>query len=560
MDYEIRGLRVVLYARVSTDEQKDNTSLDGQIVAMRRFAEAQGLLVVAEYREDESGFLYIRPEMNKVLDSARKHEFDMLLVLRTDRYARAQLAAYLLDDWFHQAGVRLWSIETGEFSPGKDRIRVGVERLLNEEEAAKLKRRMHEGRQALIDAGIRPGQGIAPFGYMKVGSKKESKLVIHPEQAMIVQEIFRLYTDEAMGTSDIARLLNDRGIPTPRRQQTNRQTRWNWHPENVQRILANDVYAGIAHVQKARGTARQRIRQNRDQWIALDAPAIVSADMFEQARVLRQRNREKRYAKHFYLMQGRVMCHCGRRGGCAYYETARGKPHAYYLCNTSKRCREFDVKCGLPHFKAPDVDWAVYAWIDQLYRNPATIVERLKAQQERVRRSNQSVLDEQGALQREISRLHQELESLIDDKIRNRGQSRALAIFDRHIKECEAQITKAEARLSVIEQTLTERTIADQTLDSLVHMACALHTTPHDGPWAGVVQDAQSLIGLPPPNEHADNPWAHIRAEVERLGLTITLAYEEGERVLYVHVGGIEERIYPIDRVCVHTYFNHQPH
>jgi len=48
--------RAILYARVSTDEQKDKGySLPSQFEAMRKYASAQGFEIVAEHQDDYSG-------------------------------------------------------------------------------------------------------------------------------------------------------------------------------------------------------------------------------------------------------------------------------------------------------------------------------------------------------------------------------------------------------------------------------------------------------------------------------------------------------------------------
>lgn len=75
--------RVVLYARVSSSENK--TNLDSQLDRLRLFASAKGYIVVKEVKEIGSGLNDKRKKLEKVL---KESEWDILLVEHKDRLAR----------------------------------------------------------------------------------------------------------------------------------------------------------------------------------------------------------------------------------------------------------------------------------------------------------------------------------------------------------------------------------------------------------------------------------------------------------------------------------------
>lgn len=87
---------VILYCRVSSDEQKTNTSLDFQEKKLRLHCDSNGYNVIACYKEDFSAkhHDFVRPEMKKIRDycKAHKNEVDMILFLRWDRFARIVVA------------------------------------------------------------------------------------------------------------------------------------------------------------------------------------------------------------------------------------------------------------------------------------------------------------------------------------------------------------------------------------------------------------------------------------------------------------------------------------
>ena len=112
-------LRVINYARVSTDEQsRNNLSLDEQLKVMRRYAENNGWFIYSEVKESASGFDYDRAYLDTIRDLAKKREFDALLVLRCDRFARDEGVFIVLERFFKKHGIRLFSAEEGEFTPG----------------------------------------------------------------------------------------------------------------------------------------------------------------------------------------------------------------------------------------------------------------------------------------------------------------------------------------------------------------------------------------------------------------------------------------------------------
>jgi DNA invertase Pin-like site-specific DNA recombinase len=77
--------RVGLYARVSTHDQQ---TLPLQMRAMREYAAKRGWTIAAQIKEVGSGAAE-REFREKLLDSARRREIDVVLVWRLDRWGRS---------------------------------------------------------------------------------------------------------------------------------------------------------------------------------------------------------------------------------------------------------------------------------------------------------------------------------------------------------------------------------------------------------------------------------------------------------------------------------------
>jgi DNA invertase Pin-like site-specific DNA recombinase len=71
--------RAALYLRVSTVDQNPET----QALDLRQFASQRGLQVVETYTDHEvSGTKDRRPALDKMMEDARRHRFDVVVVWR----------------------------------------------------------------------------------------------------------------------------------------------------------------------------------------------------------------------------------------------------------------------------------------------------------------------------------------------------------------------------------------------------------------------------------------------------------------------------------------------
>ena len=101
--------------------------------------------------------------------------------------------------------------------------------------------------------------GRPPYGY-RIGA--EGKLEVVPDEARVVELIFRLYTRDLMGFRLIVQHLNERGILTRRGS--------NWNVIGIRDILRNPVYTGTY---TRLGMRRPRTHE-----------AIIPHDLFREAR------------------------------------------------------------------------------------------------------------------------------------------------------------------------------------------------------------------------------------------------------------------------------------
>src|ERR1700722_19739102 len=99
-------MRIGIYARVSTKDQ----SCELQLRDLRAYCAARGFDLVREYVDvGQSGAKDSRPELNNLMDDARKRQFDAIGVWRFDRFARSTKHLLLALEEFRSLGIQFIS-------------------------------------------------------------------------------------------------------------------------------------------------------------------------------------------------------------------------------------------------------------------------------------------------------------------------------------------------------------------------------------------------------------------------------------------------------------------
>ncbi len=96
--------KVAIYARVSTTDKGQDTGL--QLRDLRAYVEARGWTTFKEYVDNGiSGTKDKRPELDAMMDDAKKRKFDVVLVWRFDRFARSTKHLVTALEEFNHLGI-----------------------------------------------------------------------------------------------------------------------------------------------------------------------------------------------------------------------------------------------------------------------------------------------------------------------------------------------------------------------------------------------------------------------------------------------------------------------
>ena len=100
--------RAVIYARYSAGPRQTDQSIEGQLTVCHKYCEEKGLAVVGEYCDRHiSGKTDARPEFQRMIADARARKFDVVVVYKTDRFARNKYDSAIYKAELKKSGVKI---------------------------------------------------------------------------------------------------------------------------------------------------------------------------------------------------------------------------------------------------------------------------------------------------------------------------------------------------------------------------------------------------------------------------------------------------------------------
>src|SRR5579864_6724868 len=103
---------VDIYCRVSTDDQENNTSLEGQEAEAREYCKEHGFIIGMVHKEVFTGFKYReRKKLSEMRGRYREGKIQGVVVRTLDRLSRAQAHVSILLEEMDYHGVTLYSVK-----------------------------------------------------------------------------------------------------------------------------------------------------------------------------------------------------------------------------------------------------------------------------------------------------------------------------------------------------------------------------------------------------------------------------------------------------------------
>ena len=432
MDGQVRI--AAIYARVSSERQRQEQTIASQTVALRELAEQRELLVPEEFVFEDDGFSGAslqRPALERLRDRAFEGCFEIVLCHAPDRLARRYAYQVLLLEELARGGIEVVFAKEPERSGSpEDELLRQFQGMIAEYERAQIAERCRRGKLHRARAGAVSVLGHAPYGYRYVKKTEHADAFyeIDELEAPIVREIFARYVEQRESIVQIARSLTEQGVPT-------RTGAPHWGSSTIWAILRNPAYTGLAAYGRRRVTGapvkpmrltRQRGRHSGrsayehvgpEHWLRIPVPALITEEQHALAQQLLARNSRlsPRNTRQPSLLQGILVC---RECGHSYYRSSTrskaGNVHHYYRCSGADSFRRPEGRvCAARHVRIEEIDELVWTQVLVLLENP----ELIKAEIERrlaTLRAEHPASHRRDGLQRDLTRTQNALRRLID--------------------------------------------------------------------------------------------------------------------------------------------------
>lgn len=307
--------RAILYTRVSDPSQVENTSLENQRKLGVDYCSRNNIQLVKIYREEgESAKFTDRTELKKALAfcSLKKNKINKFIVYKYDRFARDLEGHIQIKAILDKYQVKLVSMtEAVEESPAGRLMEHMIAAFAQFDNEVRSERTVSG-----IKARLKEGYWIfsAPIGYKRDG------LNIVPDECLFehIKEAWSLFLSKNYTIKEIATLLNNKGIRTPKGNKISIQT--------LSKVFRNKLYFGIIN-----------IPSYDIEVMGKHQPMITEDDYYIAQAILSGYNKDKMKPKNMskskYPLKGILKC-----ATCDTYMTAstskgrHGGRYSYYHC------------------------------------------------------------------------------------------------------------------------------------------------------------------------------------------------------------------------------------
>ena len=284
-------VRVALYIRVSGEEQKiKGLSLEAQQERLETYAKERGWIITGTYIDAAKTArknLHKRTEFQRMMESVKRNEVDILLFARLDRWFRSVADYYKVMEIL-QAHNCDWKTTDEEYdtTTANGRLYINVKLSIAQNEADIDGERI----DVVFDSKIAHGtvvSGSCPYGFRV---NEEKRLEIIPDNATIVQDAFNYFESSVSQRATTKYIREKYGV--------------NWCYATFHRMLIEELYTGVYN------------RSNR--YNANFCPAIIDRDQFDRVQALLKKNVHTAPSGRTYIFTSILTCdECGHKlNGC----------------------------------------------------------------------------------------------------------------------------------------------------------------------------------------------------------------------------------------------------
>ena len=262
---ETTGMPAAIYARVSSDMQAQEQTIDSQVADLRQKAVADNVSLDDKncfLDNGVSGSTLNRPALERLRDAAYVGGFQRLYVHSPDRLARKYAYQVLIVDELQKHGIEIVFLNRAIGASPEEDLLLQMQGMFAEYERGKIMERSRRGKRHAATRGSVNVLSAAPYGYRYIARSQgdgQAAYEIDDEQAAVVRQIFEWVGRDRLSIGEVSRRLRTQGSKTATGKDC-------WDRTTVWGMLKNPAYKGAAAFGKTRvGPRRASLRTPRGQ-------------------------------------------------------------------------------------------------------------------------------------------------------------------------------------------------------------------------------------------------------------------------------------------------------
>lgn len=404
-----------------------------------------------------SGASMERPCWREMLAAAVAGEFEVLLVLRLDRFGRGTAFAGEIERLM-ALGIEVVSVDgRSDYSTDEGLLMLGITSTLSGYERRRTFRRTNAGRRAKLKNGGFAG-GDVPLGYRVEGNRRDAQVVPDEREREALRLAYTRIVGGGWSTPRVCAELDRLGYK-PRKA-----TRW--AAPVLRRALRHEVLvtgvtwwglpATLDTSARASGRDTQVTTEDKPKYgdpirVEYGNP-MFSPDEWEQLQAAldgrkTQFNPSGTYKRTPQLLTGRIQAQgCERTySGVDLSKATQGRQKHVYRCGGRRNSLPKEQRCDHSQLDGPYLDELVWGRVTEMLGNE----RNLRAMGEDWLAANEVAPSELDGLQQQLTRLTTQRDRTLDLLLENPSLSAALreraSSLDAQVRSVQEQITQARA-------------------------------------------------------------------------------------------------------------------
>ena len=502
-DGRVRKKRVAAYARVSTEQEEQQSSYETQVNFYTNYIKSNPEWEFAGIYADEgiSGTnTKHREGFKRMVDDALAGKIDLILTKSISRFARNTVDSLVTIRKLKEKGVEVYFEKENIYSmDSKGELMLTIMSSIAQEESRSISENVTWGRRK----GMADGKVYMSYKFFLGYERGEDgKPKINEEQAKTVRLIYSLFL-KGMGYQEIANYLDKEHIPTPRNAKR-------WYAKTVESILTNEKYKGDALLQKtfAIDWLNKKRKVNNGElpqyYIEGSHPAIVSPEVFDL--VQNEVDKRKNQRKHSTgVLTKRLVCgDCGTYYGRKVWHS--NKPHRDYIWYCNSRY-EGESQCQTPFVREKQIKAAFVEAFNKYIKHKDEYIsqagERIAALMN-TEQTEQDIVEKEA----ECQALYSSLRALVDENsVKAQDQTQYTAKFSSMEAKCRA----LEAEIKELNEKILSTTAQRENISLFLER----------------IRESDKLI-----SEFDDELWLSlVEKAIMRQGKKITFVFKDGSKL-----------------------------